>query len=136
MTNLSNPPVTASAAAHAERIRQAGQQRAAVTPAAGGQQTYERYAARILPGYQADEAARERARLNELQARGVISAEADEPDIDEDEADQEEVPEDEADIPLTAAEIYAARALGRSSAEGRAAAVAWKGTTTGGALIV
>ncbi|MFJ2964249.1 hypothetical protein ACIPIC_18360 [Streptomyces collinus] len=118
MTNHAIPPVTGSAAVHAERIR-AREERAEERTPPTGQSTAERIAARILPGYRRDEELREQARLGELRARGIISAEDDEPDVDEVE-EYEEEPEAEGDAeeaPLTTAERYAAVEMERREAE-------------------
>ncbi|MEH0582823.1 hypothetical protein QA942_01415 [Streptomyces sp. B21-106] len=112
-------PVTASAAAHAERIRASDGRTEGGKPAAG-QSTAERIAQRILPGYRRDEELREQARLNELRARGVITAEDEEPDEDEeyDVVVEDEVDEEpEAEEPKSTAERYAARELERQKHE-------------------
>ncbi|KND40091.1 hypothetical protein IQ64_35810 [Streptomyces stelliscabiei] len=113
------PPATPTAVAHAERIRASTEGRPAEQAGTGGgQSTAERIAARILPGYRADEALRQQARLGELRARGVIAAE-DEP-VDEDEEYDEEVLVDEEEgdeVPVTTAELYARRERERQQAE-------------------
>lgn len=125
------PTVTGSAAIHAERIRAGAAARAErPTAPAAGQSTAERYAQRILPGYRADEEARERARLSELRARGVISAEA-EPEDEEEYEDEEDVVEEveEEDEPVSTAEIYARRERLRIKAEHKANLTAHRGST-------
>ncbi|MEH0587406.1 hypothetical protein QA942_26300 [Streptomyces sp. B21-106] len=111
-----NPPVTASAAAHAERLR-AREQRAAEVKPAAGQSTAQRIANKILPGYRADEELRERARQNELRARGVISVDT-EPEGIEDEYEDEEVEEEpEVEEPKSTAQLYAEREMERQKHE-------------------
>ncbi|MYV42913.1 hypothetical protein GT030_29620 [Streptomyces sp. SID1328] len=87
MSNV-NRPVTPSAAAHAQRIREreSGEQK----PPAAGQSTPELYAQRILPSYKRDEELREQARLNELRARGQWVPGDQEDDDLEDDQEQEE----------------------------------------------
>lgn len=136
MTRSANPPVAASAVAHAERIRAGEAERAAAGPrtASGEQTTAERYAARILPGYRADEAARERARRDELRTRGVWvpsddeEAEAEPEDVEDYdvEVDDEETEEEQ---PQTTAELYAARERVRIAAEREANRAAWQSST-------
>ncbi|MGW6924480.1 hypothetical protein ACWGA9_24865 [Streptomyces sp. NPDC054950] len=118
-----NPPVIASAAAHAARIR-GREERAEDRVPEAGLSTAERIAQRILPGYRADEELREQARLSELRARGVIAAADDEPDEEYDVVVDEEVDEaPEVEAPKTTAEIYAERERARQQAE-RAATLA------------
>lgn len=65
-----------------------------------------------------DEAARERARLDELRARGVISADPEPEDVEYEDEDVEEVDDEpEAETPKTTAEIYGARELERQKHE-------------------
>jgi hypothetical protein len=90
-----------------------------VKPTAG-QSTAERYAARILPGYKADQALREQARMNELRARGIIAAETDEPDDEVEEGLVEVEDVEEEDVPLTTAQKYAAVEVERRAAERKA----------------
>ncbi|MEU5195234.1 hypothetical protein AB0G86_14430 [Streptomyces scabiei] len=124
MTSRMGPPVTPSAAAHAGRIRARTEERAAEqAETAAGQSTAERIAARVLPGYRADEALREQARLNELRARGVIAADPEPEDVEE--TYEEEVLVDEDDEfedgqPLSTAERYAAVERERRAAEAKA----------------
>ncbi|MGW1503757.1 hypothetical protein ACWCQW_35395 [Streptomyces mirabilis] len=131
MTNPANPPVTASAAAHAARIR-AGEEefRAARSDAPAGQSTAERYAARALAGAQADEALREEARRNDLRARGQWVPD-DEEELDEEEAEAEFEDEGEEDDeeaqPLSTAERYAAMERKRQAAERKATLKAHRG---------
>lgn len=137
MRNPSSPPVTPSAAAHAERIRVREQARTAeqgTAPAA--QSTAEMYAARILPGYRADEALRQQARMNELRARGMwVPSDDEETEGAEDEFEEyddtdEEVEEvDDEERPRTTAEIYAARERKRIEAERVANRAAWRTST-------
>ncbi|MEU3546282.1 hypothetical protein [Streptomyces longwoodensis] len=119
MTNDKMPEASASARVHAERIR-AGEKTAGRAGAAAGKSTAELYAERILPGYRADEAARERAQMGELRARGVVSAD-DVPEDDEEFEDQyEEEPAEDDDgeeRPPTTAELYAERERERQQAE-------------------
>lgn len=104
MPDTMGRPVTPSAAAHAARIAARGEESAA-RPA--GKSTAEMIADRVLPGYRADQALRDAARMRELRARGVISAE---PEAEE-EADVDD------DVPLSTAEQYAAVELQRRAAE-------------------
>lgn len=135
MRDPSWPPVTPSAAVHAERIRARTEVRAEEEPGTtAGQSTAARIAARILPGYKADEALREQARLGELRARGVITAADEEPDPDEGEEyevlDEEEIDEDdveEDDEPVSTAERYARRERQRQQAEHQATLAAHRG---------
>ncbi|MEU9264580.1 hypothetical protein AB0E04_03875 [Streptomyces sp. NPDC048251] len=125
MSDNMRQPVTASAAAHAERIRSGGQ-RAEVGKPAAGQSTAERIAQRILPGYRADAELREQARMNELRARGVVTPDAEPEDVedeyDEDQEDEILDEDDEEEAPSTA-ELYARRERARQKAE-RAATLA------------
>ncbi|WP_327401987.1 hypothetical protein OG194_18805 [Streptomyces sp. NBC_01288] len=134
MRNPSNPPVSASAVMHAERIRAREQSRSTDQGAApAAQSTAERYAARILPGYRADAELREQARMRELVARGVITPESDVEEDDEayEEYEEEEVDEDveEEAEPKTTAELYAAREQARQRAEHKATVAAHRGST-------
>lgn len=106
-TRAGMPPLTGSAAVHAERIAR-GVERRAERPEAGGKSTAELYAERILPGYRADERLRKGARLRELEARGIITAEDEQPDEYED-GEEFEDEADEEERPPTTAELYAAR---------------------------
>jgi hypothetical protein len=121
------PAVGSSAAAHAERIRAGEVARAGRAQPSSAPTTAERYAARILPGYHADEELREAARLSELRARGVITPDPEPEDL-EDEFDEEELEseEDEEDAPLSTAERYAAVEVKRRAAEHEANLVAHK----------
>lgn len=121
------PPVTASAARHAERIRAGEVARAGREQPPSAPTTAERYAARILPGYHADEELREAARLSELRARGIITPDPELEDA-EDKFDEEEPEpeEDEEDAPLSTAERYAAVEVKRRAAEHEANLVAHK----------
>jgi hypothetical protein len=98
---------------HAERIK--ARTKAGKEAVSAGQSTAELYAARILPGYRADEALREEARKNELRARGVSLPGDDEEEPEEDE--QEAAVVDPLDNP-----------------ERRSARVAWQSVRTGGYL--
>jgi hypothetical protein len=112
-------PVTASATMHAERLKARDAKRAKADDAhTDTRQTYEIYAERAAAGARADEALRERAKLNELRARGM-SVPGDEADVDEDDEEREEVEEsaDPTDNP-----------------ERRAARAAWKSARVGGFL--
>ncbi|MEV6833607.1 hypothetical protein AB0N17_03590 [Streptomyces sp. NPDC051133] len=109
MSNV-NRPVTQSAAAHAQRIRE--QQRGEEERPAAGQSTAELYAARILPGYKRDEELRERARLNEMAARGRWVP----GDQDEDDEEPEEVEEQAASLTENP-ERRSARAAHRNSVQ-------------------
>lgn len=110
-----NPPATPSAMMHAERIRAGEQASAAKQDGPAGQSTAEMYAARILPGYKADEALREEARRNELRARGTWVPGDD--DLEEDEPEEVEETTDPTDNP-----------------ERRSAKAAWKSARVGGYL--
>ncbi|MGW3134388.1 hypothetical protein [Streptomyces sp. NPDC001139] len=132
------PTVSGSAALHAQRIKASEAERAAAQPAARtGQSTAERYAQRILPGYKADAAARERARLSELRSRGLWTPldEEDAEEVDEAEAEEEfeEVEEDDVEDdqeePKSTAELYAARERQRIKAEHEANIAAWRGSS-------
>ncbi|MCX4858953.1 hypothetical protein [Streptomyces canus] len=128
------PTISGSAAIHAARIRERDAQRAAEPDAApDGKSTAQLIAEQVLPGYRADEEARERARLSELRARGVISADPEPEDIEEEDAyeEPEEVVEedDEEEEPTSTAELYAARERLRIKAERAANQQAWAGST-------
>lgn len=124
------PMIGGSAAVHAERIRAGEAERAGRAQSPSATSTAERYAARILPGYRADEEARERARLSELRARGVISADPEPEDEEVEEYDEEVVDEDdEEDEPTSTAERYARRERERIKAEREANQRAWAGST-------
>ncbi|MGW4139373.1 hypothetical protein ACWELV_21660 [Streptomyces mirabilis] len=112
--NHVNPPVTASAAAHAARIRAGEEVRAAEREVPTGQSTAEMYAARILPAYRRDEELREEARKAEMRARGRWVPGDDEED-EEEEAEEATGEVDPLDNP-----------------ERRAAKVAWRSVATGG----
>ncbi|WP_333736368.1 hypothetical protein [Streptomyces sp. IBSBF 2806] len=113
MSDNMRQPVTASAARHAERLRARDEQRATRTSSqTGGRQTSEIYGERAAAGFRADEALRERARLNELRARGMSVPGADE-DVDED--DEEQQAEETTD-PTDNPERRAARVAHRSVA--------------------
>lgn len=128
------PAVGNSAAAHAERIRAGEVARAGRVQPPSAPTTAERYAARILPGYHADEELREAARLSELRARGIITPDPEPEDledefdeeVDEEEMEPEEDEEDEEDKPLTTAERYADVEVKRRAAEHEANLVAHK----------
>ena len=133
MSNPSNPATTESARLHAERIRSAGQDSEQARPAAG-QSTAERYAERALEQARADEELRAGARLRELQARGIISADEDvdaevDAEVDDEEEFEEEdlEPEDEEEKQPSTAERYAAVELERRKAEHEANLVAQRG---------
>lgn len=117
-----NPPVTASAALHAERIRARDTERAAAAKTPDARQTYEIYGERAAAGARADEEARRQALLNDRRARGEWTP-GDEPEADEDQDDEyddteeETDVEDEEDTPLSTAEMYAARERERQAAE-------------------
>jgi len=130
VTNV-NPPSSTSAAMHAERVRAGEAERAGRAPSPSAQSTAERYAARILPGYRADAELREQARLRELQARGVITADAEPEDVDEEEDFEVEVDEEEGDeeAAQSTAERYAARERARIKVEREANKRAWAGST-------
>ncbi|NMI57102.1 MULTISPECIES: hypothetical protein [unclassified Streptomyces] len=115
MANHVNPPVSPTAAAHAARIR-VGEEAANAEHEAptAGQSTAELYAARILPGYKADEALREAARQAELRARGRWVP-GDDAEDEEDEAEETAGEVDPLDNP-----------------ERRSAKVAWKNARTSG----
>ncbi|MGW1669014.1 hypothetical protein [Streptomyces sp. NPDC002324] len=119
MTSRMGPPVTPSAAAHAERIRARTEERAAEqTETTAGQSTAERIAAQVLPGYRADAALREQARLSELRARGVISDGAEPEDAEEEvPVDEDEDDVEENDKPVSTAERYARRERQRQQSE-------------------
>ncbi|WP_405525235.1 hypothetical protein OG426_19450 [Streptomyces canus] len=125
------PTIGGSAAIHAARIRERDARRAAVPDAVpDGKSTAQLIAEQVLPGYRADEEARERARLSELRARGVISADPEPEDEEVEEYDEEVVDEaDEAEEPTSTAEIYAARERLRIKAEREANQRAWAGST-------
>lgn len=129
MTQHANPPVTPSAAAHAERIRAGEEERTADSGTRrDGRQTFELYAERARAQALADEELREAAALRELQARGIISADeelVDEAD-DEGELEGEDVDEGEGE-PLSTAERYAAVELRRREAERKANVAAQTG---------
>lgn len=128
MTKRFGPAVTPSAAAHAERIR-TGEQRSEATPLAG-QSTAQRYANRILPGYQRDEELREQARMGELRARGVIAADPEPEDAEAEYADDEPEPDEDVEEdgePLTTAQRYAAVERERRAAEAKANRAAQSG---------
>ena len=130
MTQHVNPPVTPSAAAHAERIRQGQQRSESASSAAGGRQTAELYGARALAQVRADEALREEARRNEMRARGQWVPGDDETDeFEEDEQEPEDSDEefDEEVESLSTAERYALIERARREAEHRANLVAQKG---------
>jgi hypothetical protein len=123
------PPATPTAVAHAERIRASTEGRPAEQAGTGGgQSTAERIAARILPGYRADEALRQQARLGELRARGVIAAEDEEPDEGEEYEvlDEQETDEDDEEEAPSTAELYARRERERQKAEHAATLAAHK----------
>lgn len=127
MSQNPNPPVTQSAATHAERIR-AREQRAVGRKPAVGQSTAELYGARALALVQADEELREEARRNDMRARGQwVPGDADEYDDGEDyeveEYEEEMAEDDEEERPVTTAERYAAIETERRTAE-RAATLA------------
>lgn len=109
-----NRPVSATAAAHAARIRAGEEARAAKPDTPAGQSTAEIYAARILPGYRADEALREQARQADLRARGRWVP-GDDAEDEEDEAEEATGEVDPLDNP-----------------ERRSAKVAWKNARTSG----
>lgn len=95
MRNPSNPPVGASAEAHAARIRARDTKRAGtVEEGTDARQTHEIYAERALAGARADAAARERAAMNDRRARGqwVPGDES----LDDTEEETEEPPEFDA----------------------------------------
>lgn len=138
MTTNGRSVADSAAEAHAARIRAGEEERAAVqSTRPAGQSTAEHYAARILPGYKADEAARERARASELRSRGLWVPSDDEPAEDveeeyeepegevEDTEDAEEV--DDASLPTW--ERYAARERKRIAAEREANIAAWRGSS-------
>ncbi|MFD4790537.1 hypothetical protein ACFWN1_26490 [Streptomyces sp. NPDC058459] len=115
------PRITGSAAMHAERIKAREAARAKAADERDNRPTHEVYAERAAAGARADEALRERARMDELRARGVISDdsepdEAEEYDVEEYE---EEVVEDddEEGQPVSTAELYARRERERQKAE-------------------
>lgn len=121
MSDYMRQPVTPSAAAHAARIREREEGRAARAVPADGRQTFERYAERAIAGARADEELREQARLNDARARGEWTpgdAEEDD-DVEEyeqaDEAEEEDVEYDDEE--LSTAERYAARERKRQQAE-------------------
>ncbi|MEH0551232.1 hypothetical protein [Streptomyces sp. B21-101] len=118
MTNV-NPPTTASAVAHAQRIKAGEQTRKRAAGEREGRQTFELYAERARAGAAADEALREEARKSELRARGRWVP-GEEVDVEEgDEADEVEDSVDPADNP-----------------ERRSARAAWKSASPGGYLVV
>jgi hypothetical protein len=127
MSQHVNPPVAPSAAAHAERIR-AREQRADGGQSTTGQSTAERIAAQILPGYRRDEELRQAARMRELQARGVITADSEPEDVEEEDVEDEEPEADgEEEQPLTTAERYAAIERARQTADRQATMAAHRG---------
>lgn len=128
MANV-NPPVTASAAAHAARLRAREEERAASSKDRDTRQTFERYAERAAAGFRADEELREQARMGELRARGVITAD-EEPDVEADEGEEyeeEQADDDTEDEPLSTASRYAAVERKRRTAEHRANVAAQAG---------
>ncbi|MDX2708093.1 hypothetical protein PV350_35400 [Streptomyces sp. PA03-6a] len=141
MQNLSNSPVTKSAALHAERIRAKDQARAAqaAPERPADKSTAQLYAERALAGVQADEALRQEAYQNDKRARGEWVP-GDEPEAEEEdleEYDEEEYEGDDEDPPKTTAELYARRVRGTYSAEGAAARVAHKSVVlTAGRVII
>lgn len=117
------PPTTRAIAAHVERATQARTEQPAEETAAG-KSTAQVYADRVLPGYAADEELRERVRKQGMVARGVLTAEV-QPVEDDDEVDAEpEVIEPEEEKPLRTADLYARRTLAAHSAEAASARVA------------
>lgn len=120
MSNV-NRPVTASAAAHAERIRAGEEARQAAAKGRDSRQTYEIYGERAAADARADEELRHAARLRELQARGVLIADAEESedleDEDVDEEYEEEADVDEDEVPVSTAERYARQERAKIKAE-------------------
>ncbi|MGQ4402533.1 hypothetical protein ACN6K4_003315 [Streptomyces hayashii] len=117
MPDNMHQPVTASAAAHAQRIKAGEQTRKRAAGEREGRQTFEVYAERARAGAAADEALREEARKNELRARGRWVP-GEEEDVEEgDEAEEVEGSVDPTDNP-----------------ERRSARAAWKSASTGGYL--
>lgn len=129
------PPLTGSVAQHVQRIRAGEAEREGRPKSVSGLSTAERYAQQILPGYKADEAARERARRSELRARGVwVPSDNEDTETAEAEADDveeydEEVEEETVDAPRATWEVYAARERQRIAAERVANRAAWRGST-------
>ncbi|MFF8954094.1 hypothetical protein ACF09I_35655 [Streptomyces sp. NPDC014940] len=109
MTVNPNPPVGASAAAHAARLRERDAKAdAGTTRRADGRQTYEVYAERALAQVRADEELRRRAEENDRRARGQWVP----GDDDQDDDDAEETEEQETD-PTDNPERRSARAAHR-----------------------
>ncbi|GAB2946676.1 hypothetical protein [Streptomyces heilongjiangensis] len=133
-----NPPVTATADLHAERLRARDVERAKSGQGRpDGRQTWEIYGERALAGARADAAARKRAERSDRRARGewvpgdeeTDEAEGlDEEDVDDEYEETDEVEEDEA--PVSTAELYARRERQRQRAE-RAANLAAQGGAVG-----
>lgn len=129
------PPAMASAAAHAERIRQAAEERdQAPAELPEGVTTVQLYAERALAGVRADEALRKQARDNDRRARGEwvpgVEDDAEEADEHEDEPDDEPddvEPKAEDDEPVPTWEQYAARERERIAAGRAATRVAHRG---------
>ncbi|QJS13216.1 hypothetical protein HKX69_30020 [Streptomyces argyrophyllae] len=95
MTSNPNPPVGASAALHAQRIREReAQADAGPSRRTGGRQTYEIYGERALAQARADEELRRRAEENDRRARAEREA-ADVPEVD---GDAEQVEEAEGRV--------------------------------------
>ncbi|MFD8739401.1 hypothetical protein ACFV06_31445 [Streptomyces sp. NPDC059618] len=117
------PAVTASAAAHAERIRARAEERAAAAEERDGRQTSEIYGARAAAGFRADEALREQARLNDARARGEWTpGDTEEEDVEAEAEEYEEEPaeDDDEGEHLSTAERYARRERARQAAEHQA----------------
>lgn len=112
------PPAASSIAAHVERATQARTEQPA-EEAPTGKSTAQVYAERVLPGYAADEELRERVRQQDMVARGILAAEVEA--VEED--DEPEVIEPE-EKPQRTSDFYARRALAAHSAEAASARVA------------